>query len=359
MTKSADAFRTISEVAEWLGVQTHVLRFWESKFTQIKPVKRAGGRRYYRPADMLLLGGIRKLLHDDGLTIKGVQKLLRQEGMAYVADLSPPLDAETDAQLDADLDARIDEDVAPPHAEADVVPFTPVHDEVEASAVDLEPKPADTPEEQNTRPAADVEAPLPSFLRTPTPEPGAEAPKAEDEPGLPYPPLVETPPAADAEELPPDEPLALTEDVAEVDANAQSFATVSAPSSPETADASDAAPVEPVSEIVDAQTADVAEAEETQETTLPSFVSDYVETTENGDTQEAREAMDAAEPKKPRVVNVPDDPEPDTIPVAPSALTQAAGLTHLSDAQRNMIRPLLAQLTTLRDQMASNRRDPR
>ena len=74
MTKSADAFRTISEVADWLDTPTHVLRFWESKFSQIKPVKRAGGRRYYRPQDMLLIGGIKKLLHHDGLTIKGAQK---------------------------------------------------------------------------------------------------------------------------------------------------------------------------------------------------------------------------------------------------------------------------------------------
>ena len=78
--KSPDAFRTISEVAEWLGVPTHVLRFWESRFTQVKPVKRAGGRRYYRPSDMELLGGIRKLLHEDGMTIRGVQKLLREGG---------------------------------------------------------------------------------------------------------------------------------------------------------------------------------------------------------------------------------------------------------------------------------------
>ncbi|MDC1481160.1 MerR family transcriptional regulator [Ascidiaceihabitans sp.] len=92
MTKSADAFRTISEVADWLGVQTHVLRFWESKFTQVKPVKRAGGRRYYRPADMQLLGGIQKLLYQDGLTIKGVQKVLREKGMAHALALSPPVD---------------------------------------------------------------------------------------------------------------------------------------------------------------------------------------------------------------------------------------------------------------------------
>lgn len=91
MEKSPDAFRTISEVAEWLEVPTHVLRFWESRFTQIKPVKRAGGRRYYRPADMELLGGIKRLLHDDGLTIRGVQKLLREDGVRHVASLSPPL----------------------------------------------------------------------------------------------------------------------------------------------------------------------------------------------------------------------------------------------------------------------------
>ncbi|MEO0745744.1 MAG: MerR family transcriptional regulator [Pseudomonadota bacterium] len=123
VAKSADAFRTISEVAEWLGVQTHVLRFWESKFSQVKPVKRAGGRRYYRPADMLLLGGIRKLLHEDGMTIKGVQKILREEGMAHVADMSPPLDDITAAQVDGDLVADVsalEAELAPPAEDAPV-----------------------------------------------------------------------------------------------------------------------------------------------------------------------------------------------------------------------------------------------
>ncbi|MBO9444788.1 MerR family transcriptional regulator [Ruegeria sp. R14_0] len=92
MSKSPDAFRTISEVADWLGVQAHVLRFWESRFTQVKPVKRAGGRRYYRPNDMRLLGGIKKLLHEDGITIKGVQRILREQGVSYVSGLSPSLD---------------------------------------------------------------------------------------------------------------------------------------------------------------------------------------------------------------------------------------------------------------------------
>jgi len=93
MAKSPDAFRTISEVSDWLDTPAHVLRFWESKFPQIKPVKRAGGRRYYRPEDMTLLGGIKALLHDQGMTIKGVQKMLRERGSRAVAGLSPPLGA--------------------------------------------------------------------------------------------------------------------------------------------------------------------------------------------------------------------------------------------------------------------------
>jgi DNA-binding transcriptional MerR regulator len=85
--KSAEAFRTISEVAIELDVPQHVLRFWESRFVQIKPVKRAGGRRYYRPEDVDLLKGIRALLYSDGLTIRGVQKVLKERGLRHVADL--------------------------------------------------------------------------------------------------------------------------------------------------------------------------------------------------------------------------------------------------------------------------------
>lgn len=85
--KSAEAFRTISEVAIELDVPQHVLRFWESRFNQIKPVKRAGGRRYYRPEDIDLLKGIRALLYSDGLTIRGVQKVLKERGQRHVADL--------------------------------------------------------------------------------------------------------------------------------------------------------------------------------------------------------------------------------------------------------------------------------
>ena len=78
--KSAEAFRTISEVADELGVAQHVLRFWESRFPQVKPMKRGGGRRYYRPEDVHLLRGIQQLLYQDGFTIKGAQKLMRERG---------------------------------------------------------------------------------------------------------------------------------------------------------------------------------------------------------------------------------------------------------------------------------------
>jgi len=85
--KSAEAFRTISEVAVELDVPQHVLRFWESRFAQVKPVKRAGGRRYYRPDDIDLLKGIRALLYSDGFTIKGVQKVLKDRGLRHVAEI--------------------------------------------------------------------------------------------------------------------------------------------------------------------------------------------------------------------------------------------------------------------------------
>jgi DNA-binding transcriptional MerR regulator len=87
--KSPEAFRTISEVADELKVPKHVLRFWEAKFAQLKPMKRGGGRRYYRPEDVALLRGIRFLLYDDGYTIRGVQKILREQGPRFVMEQRP------------------------------------------------------------------------------------------------------------------------------------------------------------------------------------------------------------------------------------------------------------------------------
>lgn len=84
MSKSPDAFRTISEVAEELDLPQHVLRFWETRFKQIKPMKRGGGRRYYRPEDVELLKGIRHLLYAEGYTIKGVQRILKEQGPRFV-----------------------------------------------------------------------------------------------------------------------------------------------------------------------------------------------------------------------------------------------------------------------------------
>ncbi len=91
MQKSAAAFRTISEVGDALEVPAHVLRFWESKFSQIKPVKRGGGRRYYRPEDVSLIRGIQHLLYEEGMTIKGAQKILNERGIKSVTKMGSEL----------------------------------------------------------------------------------------------------------------------------------------------------------------------------------------------------------------------------------------------------------------------------
>jgi len=102
VAKGPNAFRTISEAAEELGVPQHVLRFWETKFSFIRPMKRAGGRRFYRPQDVAVLNGVRTLLHSEGLTIKGVQKLHRDHGLAQV--IAAGLGANGSAKLAADID---------------------------------------------------------------------------------------------------------------------------------------------------------------------------------------------------------------------------------------------------------------
>ncbi|WP_420411062.1 MerR family transcriptional regulator [Roseibium sp.] len=114
--KSPDAFRTISEVAEDLDLPQHVLRFWETRFSQIKPLKRGGGRRYYRPDDVELLRGIRHLLYGEGYTIKGVQRILKEQGPRVVMqiwrdDVSPQADHMPDTLPETPPAAR-KEDVA-------------------------------------------------------------------------------------------------------------------------------------------------------------------------------------------------------------------------------------------------------
>src|SRR5690606_17154493 len=104
MEKSPDAFRTISEVAEELELPQHVLRFWETRFAQIKPMKRGGGRRYYRPEDVDLLRGIRLLLYGEGFTIKGVQRILKEKGVGFVVTVGQTGTVETIAPDERDAD---------------------------------------------------------------------------------------------------------------------------------------------------------------------------------------------------------------------------------------------------------------
>jgi DNA-binding transcriptional MerR regulator len=162
MDKSPDAFRTISEVSEHLDTPAHVLRFWESRFPQIRPVKRAGGRRYYRPSDVALLAGIKRLLHDEGLTIRGVQKILRDHGVRHVAGLQDDSVSAADLGLVADEPLSISDPAD--EAIADPAPIP------EADAV-APPRPA----APLPRPAP-VQPPLPLF------ETGTAAPAATQTP---------------------------------------------------------------------------------------------------------------------------------------------------------------------------------
>jgi len=132
LDKAPDAFRTISEVAEDLDIPQHVLRFWETRFTQIKPMKRSGGRRYYRPDDVDLLRGIRRLLYGEGYTIRGVQRILKENGIksvqglvdghaapsfaptsapALVAPKRPVIEEEHDEEPEAEVDAELEDEI--------------------------------------------------------------------------------------------------------------------------------------------------------------------------------------------------------------------------------------------------------
>jgi DNA-binding transcriptional MerR regulator len=212
--KSPEAFRTISEVADWLDRPAHVLRFWESKFNQVKPVKRAGGRRYYRPEDMLLLGGIKKLLHDDGMTIKGAQKVLREQGVRYVSGLSQPLDEDgaspvlegvvtpaemAPAAVDAPADAVLSPAPAPDLRDAAEVPSAADWPE---AAEAVAPDAAEDAAEEDV-PAATVEAerPAPALPPAEAPANSPAAPPATAAPEQARPALggdLPPPPALDA-----------------------------------------------------------------------------------------------------------------------------------------------------------------
>ncbi len=184
--KSPDAFRTISEAADALDLPQHVLRFWETRFSQIKPMKRSGGRRYYRPTDIALLQGIRNLLYDEGYTIKGVQRILREQGAAHVAGFAEQVQ---------------------PVAAAPSRPTPPQPTPAPAQAAQplAAPQPAPEPAMQAAQPPQSRPDPVravlggrqgsaPSSLRfVPDPEPDAEP---AHEPQAPTPPLPLPPPLA-------------------------------------------------------------------------------------------------------------------------------------------------------------------
>jgi DNA-binding transcriptional MerR regulator len=135
--KAPDAFRTISEVAAELDLPQHVLRFWESRFAQVKPMKRGGGRRYYRPEDVDLLRGIRLLLYAEGFTIRGVQRLLKEKGVGFVAAAGRSGSVETVAPVAEDDEDRADQPALAPlptdHATTAIPP--PLRDEAAARPI--------------------------------------------------------------------------------------------------------------------------------------------------------------------------------------------------------------------------------
>lgn len=313
MSKSPDAFRTISEVADWLGVQAHVLRFWESKFAQVKPVKRAGGRRYYRPADMQLLGGIKKLLHDDGLTIKGAQKVIREQGVAEVSALSPPLDA-APGSIEAEP------------AGATIVRFTGRAEDTEAPVTEpafatghreAGPGTPDTEEAPDPAAAEPVPAPdrAPISLSLGEEEPAAAPPEdaaPEEDPeaapvaAAPSPPAAESAPPAETAPPAPETPKP---EAPEEAARLPSFLHRAAPPPPAPPGTSGASPgpaaAGPASESPPADTAPRA-----------------------------------------RAIEAPDPPQEADMPASPGLLTRLSALRALSPAEAAQIAPLAGELRT-------------
>ncbi|MBB97719.1 MAG: MerR family transcriptional regulator [Rhodobacteraceae bacterium] len=371
MDKSPDAFRTISEVADWLGIQAHVLRFWESKFTQVKPVKRAGGRRYYRPADMLLLGGIKKLLHEDGMTIKGVQKVLREQGVGAVSGLSQALD---DVAVSADRPRRA-HTVVPLHQRSSLLDERDAgHDEddhqiemslgadgmarmVDDHASDDDPliepagfEPAAVDEPGPEAPAPEGAVPDTPALDSPAPDSPATPPVAAEAPE------VEEVSAEAPEQDPEPDPLPIPtfrrhrgpapSAPSPADSPAETPAPVAAEAAP------DAHP-EPLTESAASDPAEdtpddaVAEAPEPIEDPV-----DVEAPVELADTEDSPEEPEAAAPR-PRIVDAPDPPADDAVEAAPGILSQLASLNRLSPEQRAEIAALAEALDAWRSGQAS------
>ncbi|WP_241962887.1 MerR family transcriptional regulator [Thalassorhabdomicrobium marinisediminis] len=351
MSKSRDAFRTISEVSEALDTPAHVLRFWESKFTQVKPVKRAGGRRYYRPADLNLLAGIKKLLHDDGLTIKGAQKLLREEGVRKIAKVGEAL---LDAQAAQDGAIEGTSTPVPPPAPATdqttaAAPAVPAGQDLDISNVVTLPKveargPAlslnlSSAEDKTGARGAGEEspagaeavshpappAPLEAEAETPPAESEAAQPPEDDESPTTPPRPDETdalPPHADAPALPPTAPAKAAAEVTETPDAPTPTSTASSEPAPTPAEDPDA-PTDSTSTPPAADPAR-AEAAPTPDETTPA----------------------------PPPITVPDDPS-DTDSKAPARLFHLLQKTPPEALMRRAgeIAPLLQRMQTLRDRV--------
>lgn len=182
MDKGPEAFRTISEVADDLDLPQHVLRFWETRFSQIKPLKRGGGRRYYRPDDVVLLRGIKHLLYGEGYTIKGVQRILKEQGAHHVMTLWRDLE---DDEVDLVPQPQMPEDFAPHRVahlredldsdEADIEDDVPFEDDAPEIAAE-EPDILDTPVRPvlaDARIEPQLERSLPTASASPKPQQAA------------------------------------------------------------------------------------------------------------------------------------------------------------------------------------------
>ncbi len=365
MSKSADAFRTISEVADWLGIPAHVLRFWESKFTQVKPVKRAGGRRYYRPADMQLLGGIRRLLHDEGMTIKGVQKIMREQGVRHVAAMSPPLDDDMNGAI-AGIALDVPE-TEEPHGT--VLSFDRVKGDAKADGPaekdappDIhEPAAPDVAADDALRPAATQNDETPNDAETPDriaePDIEGSAASARDDSQT---TLEFDDTSSDTQQTTPTDPPA---DTATEDAN-QSGPDHGNPSPtqpqtetavPPDADDTDAMPAPSSAPETSGDTDRAVEADAPQRTAAddgPAAPTDpaSVPETENGDSSSATPV-----PPPPRVatIDLPDDPSDDILAAA-SVLAKLGSLDMAQlAAQRPALSDLAGRMADLRARMAA------
>ena len=352
MAKSPDAFRTISEVADWLGVQAHVLRFWESKFTQVKPIKRAGGRRYYRPSDMLLLGGLKQLLHEDGLTIKGAQKLLREKGVAHVADMSQPLDDLTIAVIEGAADEVPDQptDITETQSDPDQL--------VEDNADIFAGEEAVSDDAVSSEDAVDQseDADPDELERVPDPE-YAEHGTQLDASGV---DLEDMEPVASIEEYD-TTPAALETPTS---TTSQDPDTAIKPSAEQRSSANDEAEENaPIMPSFRAR-ARGSDAPKPEDTATPESVSTDATAEGSSSVEDSDDSFEITPPEadavlapKPRIIDVGLLPDIADYADEPSALSALSKIDRLSLAQADEIRPLLARLTRLRASMANPRKD--